>query len=413
MGIYRFKDMKSHNQILLIAAVIIIAFNLRPAITSVGPLVGRIEAELGLPNWSLGILTSLPLLGFAVMSPIAPKLGSKYSNEKVLIAGMVALSAGILLRSVPVIACLFGGTLLIGAGIAVANVLLPGILKERFPDKVPLMTSVYSTAMGLMAALASGISVPLAELGNVGWELSLAIWVLPALLGIGIWVYFVKHRQSANEVRVQYMGANEARMWKSRLAWDVSVFLGLQAFVYYVVIAWLPEILQANGASGETAGWLLSYAQFIGLPVGFFLPVVAGKLKSQSYLTVGISLLALFGSAGLLAGDSYLITFLSVTLLGIATGGLFPLALAFLGMRTSNPRHAAELSGMAQALGYFLAAVGPIIMGLLSDLTSDWDLPLMVLIIVILAMAFVGYGAGRDRTISDEYDDMSMSGKHG
>ncbi|UJL46076.1 MFS transporter [Virgibacillus sp. NKC19-16] len=152
MGIYKFEDMRRCNQILLVVGIISISFNLRPAITSVGPLVGMIQNDLGLASWSIGILTSLPLIRFAVMSPVAPWLGNKYTNEIVLIGGMIILAIGIVLRLVPMSMFLFGGTLLIGLGIAVANVLLPGVLKERFPNRVPLMTGVYSTAMGLVAA---------------------------------------------------------------------------------------------------------------------------------------------------------------------------------------------------------------------------------------------------------------------
>jgi len=296
---------------------------------------------------------------------------------------------------------------LIGIGIAVANVLLPGIIKERFPDSVPFMTGVYSTAMGLMAALASGVSIPLATLMNNSWELSLAVWIIPAMLGIAVWTYFVRHRTSANEVEVHYIAADQVRMWRSRLAWEVSVFLGLQALFYYVIIAWLPAILQESGLSNEFAGWMLSYTQFIGLPFGFILPVVAGKLKTQSHLTAGISLLAIAGTFGLFFSQSPIIMFISVTLLGIASGGLFPLALAFLGMRSGSPQQAAELSGMAQALGYFLAALGPIAAGFLRDLGGSWNLTLIVLIILLVFMTVTGYGAGRNRTIYDEYRSMA------
>lgn len=406
MSDYQYKDMKRFTKILLIFGVILIAFNLRPAITAVGPLIGLIDQDLQLPGWSLGLLTSLPLIGFAVISPVAPVLGRKYSNEMVVIWGMVLLAIGIVIRSIPMAVFLFAGTALIGIGIAVANVLLPGILKERFPGKVAFMTGVYSTAMGLMAALSSGISIPLAEsLGN-SWELSLAVWIVPAIFSIFIWIYFVKQRTSANEVEMHYIAADEVRMWRSRLAWEVSIFLGLQSLFYYVIIAWLPAILQGNGMSHEYAGWLLSYAQLIGLPIGFLLPVVAGKLKSQSLLTAGVSLLAIVGTAGLLLSNSYLVIWISVTLIGVSSGGLFPLALAFLGMRTSTARQAAKLSGMSQAIGYFLAALGPILAGYLYDLAGNWNLTLIVLFIILVFMTISGYGAGRNRTISDEYQSM-------
>src|SRR5699024_11196554 len=264
MSVYKYDDMKRFNQALLIFGVILIAFNLRPSITAIGPLIGLISSELQLPGWSLGLLTSLPLIGFAVMSPIAPKLSRKYSNEVVVIGGMVTLAIGMVLRSITMIFFLFAGTVLIGIGIAVANVLLPGIIKERFPDRVPFMTGVYSTAMGLMAALASGVSIPLATVLNGSWELSLAISIIPAVIGIGVWTYYVRRRTSANEIEVHYIAADQVRMWRSRLAWDVSIFLGLQALFYYVIIAWLPSILIDHGVSNEFAGWMLSYAQFIG-----------------------------------------------------------------------------------------------------------------------------------------------------
>jgi len=406
MSVYKYDDMKRFNQALLIFGVILIAFNLRPSITAIGPLIGLISSELQLPGWSLGLLTSLPLIGFAVMSPIAPKLSRKYSNEVVVIGGMVTLAIGMVLRSIPMIFFLFAGTVLIGIGIAVANVLLPGIIKERFPDRVPFMTGVYSTAMGLMAALASGVSIPLATVLNGSWELSLAIWIIPAVLGIGVWTYFVRRRTSANEIEVHYIAADQVRMWRSRLAWDVSIFLGLQALFYYVIIAWLPSILIDHGVSNEFAGWMLSYAQFIGLPFGFILPVIAGKLKSQSYLTSGISLLAIAGTVGLLFSQSAWSMIISVTLLGIASGGLFPLALAFLGMRAGSPQQAAELSGMAQSLGYFLAALGPIAAGFLRDLGGGWNLPIIILLVLLVLMTIAGYGAGRGRTVFDEYRAM-------
>ncbi|SFA94856.1 MFS transporter, CP family, cyanate transporter [Lentibacillus halodurans] len=406
MGIYQFENLKRYNQFLLIAGIIVIAFNLRAAITSVGPLANVIGDDLGLDSWSIGILTSLPLVAFAVMSPVAPKLGRKYSNEVVLIAGMAVLLTGLFVRLIPAAVYLFGGTLLIGLGIAVSNVLLPGVIKERFPNRIPLMTSVYSIAMGLMASLASGVSVPLADAAGLGWKISLAVWALPAIAGIVIWVYFVKQRRSANDVSVHYVTASDVRMWKSRLAWEVAAFLGLQAFLYYVVIAWLPVILQDYGTSSQTAGWMLSYAQFIGLPASL-LPVVAGKLKSQSSLTVGICLLAFTGTAGLLLGQSSFMMITSVTLLGIATGGLFPLSLAFLGMRAGDAQQAAELSGMAQALGYFLAALGPIFIGYLNDLTTGWEVPLITVLVVTVLMAIVGFGAGRARTVEDEFVNMA------
>lgn len=402
MSQYKYGDLKSYNQILLITAIILVAFNLRPAITSVGPIVSLLRESLSLTNWSIGILTSLPLFAFALMSPIVPRISLKLTNEITLIVGMLILSIGLIVRSIPFITLLFSGTILIGIGIAISNVLLPGIIKERFPSQVPLMTSIYTTAMSLFAALASGVSIPIAVGANLGWEVALAIWIVPALAAIGIWIYFVKKRRSADEVRMHYVRVNNTKLWRSPLAWQVAVFLGLQAFAYNALMTWLPEILIDYGVTDNTAGWMLSFNQLIGLPASLIIPIVAGKLKSQRGIVFFLCAIALIGYIGLLGGNSYHIMFSSVALLGVAYGGLFPLSLAFLGMRASSAMEAAELSGMAQAIGYLLAAIGPILVGTLVDMTGAWTLSLCTLLIITILTAFFGSGAGRNRVVADD-----------
>lgn len=403
MSKYKFGQLKSYHQFLLITAIVLVAFNLRPAITSVGPLVGLLRDSLSLSNWSIGILTSLPLFAFAIMSPIVPKLSARYTNEITLIAGMCVLSIGLIVRSVPFVTFVFTGTALIGIGIAVSNVLLPGIIKERFPNQVPLMTSIYTTAMSLFAALASGISIPIAVGAGLGWQVALGVWIIPAFAGIAIWIYLVKKRTSADDVRVEYIPIDDGRLWRSPLAWQVAIFLGLQAFSYNALMTWLPQILMDDGVSGGTAGWMLSFNQLIGLPASFLIPVIAGKFKTQRGIILILTVLAFIGYIGLLKGGSYELMVGSIVLLGVAYGGLFPLSLAFLGMRASSPLEAAKLSGMAQAIGYALAAVGPILIGALVDTTGTWTYSILVLILITILTAVVGFGAGRNRVVSDDF----------
>ncbi|SEP89505.1 MFS transporter, CP family, cyanate transporter [Virgibacillus subterraneus] len=394
-------NQKNLYRFLLIAGIIIVAFNLRPAITSVGPLIGIIRDDVGLSNWSAGILTSLPLVAFAVMSPVAPKLGNRFSNERTLIAGLILLLFGITVRSFPFAALLFIGTLFVGLGIAICNVLLPGVVKEKFPTKVALMTSVYSTAMGIFAATASGLSIPFARGLNMGWQFALIIWTVPAIVGIIIWMYLSKKNKADNDVEMQYVTVSDNRMWKSPLAWQVACFMGLQSFMFYVTISWLPEILHDYGVSMGTAGWMLSFMQFIGLPASFFVPMIAGRFKSQRGIVLVMTTCALGGYGGLLIGKSYAVMVISTILIGITLSGSFALALAFLGMRARNSRQAAELSGMAQSLGYTLAAVGPMFIGYLYDVTHVWTVPLLTLIGVALLVMVFGMGAGRNRYVLD------------
>lgn len=397
---YKYAQFKKPHRILLVVAIILIASNLRPAITSVGPIIDLLRESLSLSNFSIGILTSLPLIAFGIMSPIVPKLSMKYTNETTMIAGMIILVVGLVIRSIAFVPLLFIGTILIGIGIAIANVLLPGIIKERFPDSVPLMTSVYTTAMSLFAALASGVSLPISVGLDLGWEAALGVWVFPAFIAIGIWMYFVKYRKSADDVEMYYVRANDLNMWRSPLAWQVAIFFGLQAFSYNALMTWLPEILIEYGAESRSSGWMLSFNQIIGLPASLLIPIIAGKLKSQRSIIIILCILAFGGYIGLLIGDGYNMMVVSVALLGVAYGGLFPLSLIFLGLRAKNALEAAKLSGMAQAVGYLLAAVGPILLGTLLDVTGTWSYSLYTLLGVTVLIAVIGLGAGRDRVVS-------------
>ncbi|WP_188454176.1 CynX/NimT family MFS transporter [Virgibacillus oceani] len=388
-------------QFLLITGIVFVAFNLRPAITSVGPVIGIIRDDIGLSNWSAGLITSLPLIAFALMSPIAPRLGNRVTNERALLIGLILLAIGIAVRSFSFVALLFIGTLLVGLGIAICNVLLPGVIKEKFPAKVALMTSVYSTAMGIFAATASGLSIPFAKGMGLGWQIALLVWMIPAILGIVIWVYLGKNSKPETTVEMTYVSDGNNQMWHSPLAWQVASFMGLQSFLFYVTISWLPEILHDYGVSMATAGWMLSFTQFVGLPASFLVPVIAAKFSQQRGIILVLGVFAVSGYGGLLLGDSYAVMVISTILIGFALSGNFALALAFLGMRARNAKQAAELSGMAQSLGYVLAAVGPMFIGYLFDLTHVWTIPLVTLIGVSLFVVIFGLGAGRDKYVLD------------
>ncbi|WP_087972334.1 CynX/NimT family MFS transporter [Oceanobacillus rekensis] len=387
--------------ILLIAGIVIIAFNLRPAITSVGPVISLIRDDIGLSSWSAGLLTSLPLIAFAIMSPMAPRLGNRYTNERAMIIGLILLFFGISIRSISVVFLLFMGTLFVGLGIAILNVLLPGIIKDKFPAKVGLMTSVYSTSMGIFAASASGLSVPLANTMNGGWQTALLVWTIPAVLGIIVWIYLSRKERTTNQTEKYYVHTTDNRIWRSPLAWQVAGFMGFQSFLFYVTISWLPTILSDSGLSMTTAGWMLSFTQIIGLPASFLVPMIAEKLKSQRGIVIVLTLSGFLGYGGLLLGKSYTIMLISVILIGITLAGAFALALAFLGMRARTAKQAAELSGMAQSIGYLLAAMGPIIIGYLYDLTNAWTIPLITIMSVCVLVLLFGLGAGRNKYVLD------------
>ncbi|MFC4023539.1 CynX/NimT family MFS transporter [Oceanobacillus longus] len=401
-------DLQSESQqskrlyyFLLTTGIIIIAFNLRPAITSIGPIIGIIRDDIGLSNWSAGLLTSLPLIAFAIMSPIAPRLANRVTNERSMLIGLILLFIGISVRSISIIFLLFMGTLFVGLGIAILNVLLPGIIKDKFPNKVGLMTSVYSTSMGILAATASGLSVPLANGMNGGWQVALLLWTIPVMIGIIVWSYLSRKESKKNQTEIKFIQSADNQIWRSPLAWQVAAFMGFQSFLFYVTISWLPAILHDSGFSMATAGWMLSFTQIIGLPASFLVPMIAEKFKSQRGIVLVLTLSSFVGYGGLLLGTSYAVMLISILLIGVALAGSFALALTFLGMRARTPKQAAELSGMAQSIGYLLAAIGPIVIGYLYDLTNAWTVPLIMIMFVSILVFLFGMGAGQNKYVLD------------
>ncbi|QRG65777.1 CynX/NimT family MFS transporter [Brevibacillus choshinensis] len=385
------------NPLLIIAGIILITFAMRSPLTSVGPLVGDIRADLGLSNGMSGMLTTVPLLAFALFSPMIPSLGYRFGVERTLFAGLLILLIGIPLRSTGMIFTLFAGTALIGAGIAIFNVLLPGLVKQRFPQKAGLMTSVYTTAMSLCAALASGVSIPLAHGAAFGWKGSLAFWTIMVVVALVCWI--PQLRAQANTTVAAASKPSTNKLWRSALAWQVTFFMGLQSFIFYCTISWLPAILQQHGVDLATAGWLLSLVQVISLPASFFAPVLAGRFTDQRLMTVVIGTISVLGFAGLLMGGDLPLMLSSLFLLGIAQGASISLALTLIVIRASHVQEAAKLSGMAQSVGYLLAAIGPMFIGFLFDLTHSWTIPIWTLIIVSILMIGSGLGAGRNRTV--------------
>lgn len=389
---------KSTYTIWLVIGIVLVAFNLRPAITSVGPLVGMIQKDVGLAHWSAGLLMSLPLIVFAIMSPIVPKLANRITNEMALIVGLTSLLIGIVIRSIPMAFFLFVGTLFIGVGIAIGNVLLPAIAKDKFPEQFGLMTSVYSTSMGLIASLASGVSVPLAEGMNLGWKSALNVWGIPAVAAILVWTFLSKFNKG-NQQEIKKVTPSSNQVWRSPLAWQIAIFMGFQSFLFYVTISWLPEILHSHGMSMETAGWLLSFSQIVGLPASFIIPMIAGRYRSQKWISFMLSMCSVIGYGGLLLGSSYPILIVSIIFIGIALGGTFPLALSYIGLRSRSAGQAADLSGMTQSTGYILAAVGPLFIGFLYDYTHMWTIPLITLILVSVVVMLFGMLSGRDQYV--------------
>ncbi|ASA20323.1 CynX/NimT family MFS transporter [Paenibacillus donghaensis] len=383
------------SRILLVLGIICVAAALRAPFTSVGALLGMIRDDLGLSNTLAGAITTLPLLAFALLSPFAPRLARRFGTANVLMVAMLTLSIGILIRSGSGTALLFTGTALIGLSIAVCNVLLPGLIKGSFPARIGLMTGVYTVSMNICAAAASGISVPLAEHNGFGWRSTLAMWFLVALVATLLWIPQMRKMAGGSTAR---LGQSSIRVWRSPLAWQVTLFMGLQSLLYYVLIAWFSVILGERGMSSSQAGWILSIMQLAQLPFTFFVPLWAGRMNNQRILVLITFLLFITGISGIWVGSSDWMVVWAICI-GIAGGFAFGLAMMFFSLRTRSTREASELSGMAQSVGYLLAATGPPLFGLLHDMTDSWNVPLALLAAASVLLLVAGLGAGSSRFV--------------
>lgn len=393
---------------LLVVAVLLTASTLRSPITGVGPLIGEIQASTGLSHTAAGMLTTLPLLAFAIFALTAPKLAGKLGSNWTLLYCMLLMTAGIVIRSLPGVPALFGGMALVGTAIAVANVIVPSLIKKDFPLRLGLMTALYTSMMNLFSGIASGISLPLSRTG-LGWRGSLGCWAILSAIAAVIWFLAARSGKRQSETTDSGRAASAAvkpkaqsAIWRSPIAWQVTLFMASQSIMFYVGVSWLPEILNGKGLSMDQAGWMLTLMQLASMIGSFLMPLVASRAPSQKWLAAASSALFLVGYGGIWLGPA-LLALPFILLVGLGCGTTFSLVVLFFSLRTRTAERAAELSGMAQSLGYLLAATGPTLFGFIHDQTGGWSVPLAVITVLSLITIVLGYTAGRKGYVGPEH----------
>lgn len=386
---------RGKNGALLIAGILMIATTLRVTFTGAAPLLDAIRADYGLTTAQTGLLTTLPLLAFALVSPLAATVARRWGIERSLLAAMLLICMGIAIRSLPSSGALFGGTAVIGCGIALGNVLLPGLIKRDFSQHVAKLTGAYSLTMGAAAALGSAMVVPLA-LHGFGWRGALMMLMVFPLLALLIWL--PQRRQTANASLSNSRALHSRAIWRSSLAWQVTLFLGINSLIYYVIIGWLPAIMISHGYSEAQAGSLHGLLQLATAAPGLLIPLVLYRFKDQRTIAALVSLMCAVGAAGFAVMPEQ--AALWTVLFGFGSGATMILGLTFIGLRASSAHQAAALSGMAQSVGYLLAACGPPMMGKIHDLNNSWQIPLVGVALLALIMAVFGVCAGREKEIA-------------
>ncbi|MEZ9290350.1 MFS transporter [Vibrio lentus] len=390
------------NSIFVMLGILFLSLNLRGPFTSLAPVLSQVMEGLNLNSSAAGFLTALPLLTFALFSPLVTKISQRIGLEPSLLLALVLITTGITLRSFGIIPTLYIGTVMIGMGIAIGNVLLPVVVKISFPTRIATVTSLYIFTMGIGSTLGSSLMVPFSDLTLftlTGWQLALLMNLVFPILALMIWLPKIRKRSSsATNKKQEDKPLPMKEMIKSGVAWQVTLALGLNSFTFYSLAGWLPQILNDLGYSEIDAGYIYGFLQFSTMVPGLLLLPFLGKNDNQQWLITLCTSSVFIGLIGLLYLPEFAIFW--VGLFGLANCSTFIIALSFVGLRTSNSSQAASLSGMAQGIGYALAATGPTLVGKLHALTDSWSVPILLIAAVAFACTIFAALAARDKKIN-------------
>jgi CP family cyanate transporter-like MFS transporter len=388
---------------MLAGGMVLVAINLRPAAAAVGPVLNRIQSDTGLSSGWTGVLTTLPVLCFGLLAPLAPVLARRLGVQTALAGAMFLLLAGMLLRLIPGVGLLFLGTALAGTAIAVGNVLLPVLVRRDFSHRTGTAMSLYTVSLIGFAALSAGVTVPLADALGGGWRPGLAVWAIPAAIAALAWLPALVRRDAPSTDRHGSPGPGSRRpvraLLREPLAWAVTLFFALQSGGFYATLAWLPSIFRSHGASESHAGLLLSLTMGVGLITALIVPGLAGRSRDQRPLVVGSCLLTAAGLLGILLAPMSA-PYLWAVMLGLGQNASFPLALMLIVMRGGSVATTEGLSTMAQSVGYTLSSLAPLAVGALHGISHSWTPALILLLALVAPQLLIGLAAGRDRQLS-------------
>jgi CP family cyanate transporter-like MFS transporter len=389
---------------LLAVAIAIAAFNLRPAVAALGPMLDQVRTALQMSAAVAGILTALPSFCFALLGLLAPAMARRIGPAATVCAGMGAITLGLAARALaPDSAVFLLLSALALAGIAVSNVLMPVLVKRYFPDKVGPVTGLYSMSLALGTSTAAAVAVPLTSALGGNWRVGLGIWSLTAAAALVIWLAQLALNRRADAAAGSVPAAAvpaRMRITRSRTAWALAVFFGLQATAAYATMGWLPQIFQDAGISAAESGILLAVTMAVGAPLAFLIPSVAARRPDQGVFVIALACCGLAAYAGLAFAPAAA-PWVWAVLAGFANCA-FPLTLTMIGLRSRSSEGVVRLSAFTQGVGYLISVPGPILIGVLYQREHGWYGPLAFLSVLMAVQALVGRRAGRDRQIEDE-----------
>ncbi|WP_436971175.1 MFS transporter [Micromonospora chersina] len=389
--------------LLVLVGMLLVAVNLRAAVTSLGALLDEIRDGLGLSGTMAGLVTTLPTIAFAGLGALTPWLVRRWAAARVLVVAMLALTVGQVLRVVTDSAAVFVLTSALAlAGIAVANILLPMLVKQHFPHRTGLVTGAYTMALTVGTTVAAASAVPVAHAFG-SWRAGLGVWAGLAALAVLPWVPLALRARAARRTPAPAAApaaAARVRPARTRLGWAMAVYFGAQSLSGYAIMGWLAQLFRDAGYAPEAAGLLLAGVTALGVPVALMMPTLAGRLPTLRPLVLSLTAFSAAAYVGLALAPHGLAP-LWVLLLALGQGA-FPLILTTIGLRARTAEGTVALSAFAQSTGYVIAALGPLLVGILYEATGGWTAPLGFLLVALTVQTTAGMVIARPRHIEDE-----------
>lgn len=382
---------------LIVAAIVLTGLTMRVAVTSVGAVLTDLERGLHASSSAAGIITTLPVIAFAGIGFLGPRLAHRFGEHRLVAAALLATTAGLVLRAVAGSVWMFAVlSMLALTGGAIANVLLPALVKRHFPDRIGTMTAVYTTSLALGLTASAGFTAPLAELGGQSWRFGIGAWALLSAVAVLPWLPMLagdRPDPASQPDRVPL-----SWLLRSKLAWALVLMFGTQSFQAYIAFGWFTDFFRHHNLDATEAGLLLAFYAALSIPVSMAIPALA--VRGQRLIVVVLSAAGLISYLGMLTAPvagAWL-----WMLLGGISGGMFPLALTMIGLRSRQIATTAALSAFVQGIGYLLAGAGPLLVGVLLGVSDSWTWPLVLLILAVLGSAATGWYAARPDFVDDQ-----------
>lgn len=390
---------RAAGRLLLGGALVVVALNMRPVFSSIAAVLPEVMRDTGASALAAGLVTTIPVVCLGLFGPLAPVLAGRLGAERALLLVLAVLAGGTALRGLATVPTLLAGAAIAGAAIAVGNVLLPSMIKRDFPDRSALMTAFYSMAMCGGGALGAGLTVPMAQRAG-GWPAALGLWAVPALLAGLLWAPYCFRRPDLAGLRAAAPGG----LWRNPLAWRITLFMGLQSALAYCVFGWMAPLLRSRGFGPESAGFLTSASIMAQVAASFVTPWLATRGRDQRATCYGLLALAVTGLVGAVFAPPGLVP-AAVVIQGLGQGGLFGCAMLIIILRSPDPHVAAHLSGMAQGVGYVIAAGGPLLLGLLREASGSFAPAAFLFVAIGAGAAWAASWAGRDVLVAPRRED--------